>query len=373
MLTDNKLETAIEAAKLIVDSLPETQRITLIAFQSRIHLLVDNVQATEAEKDAIKAQIDSIRYLTGGSTNMTGGIKEAIRSLAGSKSSAKVLLVLSDGAADDPDTASLSAAAASEAGIQLFCVGFGANYEADHLLKLVRPSNGTVFGDSEVAKIKETFAQLMGRIESFVATNVFLDVTFDADVQAGLAYKASPEQAFLGNMRPDASRTVRFNVGNIERDKAYGFLFLPLVPKREEGEFEVGRAVLTYDIPSQQISGARLELPIRVEYTQDRRAAEEVDGEVMEVFRRTSITQLTDRFVEAYKQSDSEQTAKYLKILVRRYEEIGDTAMKNHYETTLFHLKEEGVITNEMLNASVVASTVVAGGGELPQLVDDGF
>ena len=115
------------------------------------------------------------------------------------------------------------------------------------------------------------------------------------------------------------------------------------------------------------------ELVASVEYTDDRKAAEQINGEVMEVFRRASITQLAERFVEAYKVDEHEQTAKYLKILIRRYDEIGDSAMLNHYESLLADLQDKGVIANEMINASVVASTVVAGGGELPQVVDDNF
>ena len=115
------------------------------------------------------------------------------------------------------------------------------------------------------------------------------------------------------------------------------------------------------------------ELAISVTYTKDKKEAEEINGEVMEVFRRASITQLAERFVDSYKDGDSEQTAKYLQILIRRYDEIGDAAMKNHYESLLSDLQDSGEITQEMLNASVVASTVVAGGGELPHVVDDDF
>ena len=47
--------------------------------------------------------------------------------------------------------------------------------------------------------------------------------------------------------------------------------------------------------------------------------------------------------------------------------------MKNHYETILSDLTASGEISQEMLNVSVVASTVVAGGGELPHVLDDSF
>ncbi len=373
MLADQKLDTAIESAKMIVDTIPESQKISLVAFQSRIHLLVDNAQASEAEKDTIKQQIEEIRSLAGGSTNMTDGIKEGTRALQRSGMDAKVMIILSDGAADFPETAEKAAIEATNTGVQLFAVGVGDQYEADHLLKLVTPSNGTVFGESEAEKIKTTFSDLIGRIENFVATNTVLEVLFADEAQAGLAYKTSPEQAFIGNMEPDAERRVRLSVGNVEQDKAYSFLLLAIMPQQDPGQTRVLRACLTYDIPALGVVGQTEELVASVEYTEDRKAAEQINGEVMEVFRRASITQLAERFVEAYKVDEHEQTAKYLKILIRRYDEIGDSAMLNHYESLLADLQDKGVITNEMINASVVASTVVAGGGELPQVVDDNF
>jgi Ca-activated chloride channel homolog len=372
-MVGQKLDTAIESAKMIVDSIHETSVISLIAFQSSIHVLVDNARATDAEKDTIKHQIDQIRALAGGSTNLSDGIKEGARALIRGAAPAKVMIILSDGAADSQLNAEAAAFEATSSGMQLFAVGIGATYEADHLLRLVTPSNGTVFGESEVDKIKATFSDLISRIESFVATNAAIEITFPPDVQAGLAYKTSPEQAFLGNMTLLSSRATRFVVGNIESDKEYSFLFLAIVPQGSEGERQVCTAALTYDVPAMGLTGQRQEVSLRIDYTQDRREAEEVDGEVMEVFRRASITQLAERFVRAYRESDHEQTAKYLQILIRRYDEINDAVMKNHYENILSDLKEQKVITQEMLNASVIASTVVAGGGELPHLVDDDF
>ena len=141
----------------------------------------------------------------------------------------------------------------------------------------------------------------------------------------------------------------------------------------EVGDFEVCRARLTYSVPALELVDQTEEISVAVTYTADKKQAEEVNGEVMEVFRRASITQLAERFVRAYKDGEMEQTAKYLGILIRRYDEIGDAAMKNHYETLLEELEMSGEVTQEMLNTSVVASTVVAGGGELPHVLEDTF
>ena len=71
-----------------------------------------------------------------------------------------VALVAELSRADFPDTAEKAADEATDRGVQIFAVGIGADYEADHLLRLVTPSNGTVFGDSDAEAIRMTFSSL---------------------------------------------------------------------------------------------------------------------------------------------------------------------------------------------------------------------
>jgi hypothetical protein len=373
MLSDGKHQAAIDAAKAIIDTLSATQRVSLVAFQSKVRVLLTDLQATEENREQMKQAIDELHSLMGGSTNMTDGIKVATSTLRKSETDAKIIILLSDGAADFPETAEGSALEATAQNIQLFAVGIGSDYKADQLLRMVTPSNGTVFDATSVAKITETFEKLASRIESFVASNAQLEIKFPEEVEAGLAYKASPEQAFVGNMQPDAGRVVHLRVGSLEQDKAYSFMFLATVPQLAVGAFKVCDIKLVFDVPHNSIVGATIEQSLNITYTDDRRAAEELNGEVMEVFRRVSITQLAEKFVGAYEQADNEAAAKYLKILIKRYDEIGDLATKSHYVAIQQDFLAGGKITNEMLNASVVASTVVSGSGELPCIVDDSF
>jgi len=373
MLQEKKLETAIESANMIVDIVPESQKFSFIAFGSKIFNLVDNVHPTADAKESIKGEIASLPSIAGGSTNMGDALRDGIKVLRRSKSSAKVLILLSDGAADFPEAAERAAEDAVKENIQVFAVGIGTNYEAPALLKLVKFTNGAVFGDADATKIKETFNVLINRVESFVITNAKLDITFNAAVQAGLSYKTSPEQAFLGNTVPDANHTVHFNVGNIERDKSYSFLVITALPQWDARPFEVCSVKWTFDVPPQGLKNVVQESVCMVEYTKNRKDTEAVSGEVLEVFRRANITQLAERFVEAYKLHQNEQCAKYLRILSRRYEEIGDVSNANHYRQVLEDLLSSGQISNEVLNATVVASTVVSSGGELPSIVDDSF
>ena len=80
-----------------------------------------------------------------------------------------------------------------------------------------------------------------------------------------------------------------------------------------------------------------------------------------------------ERFVEAHRAGRAEDTARYLDLLIEKYGDVNDRAMVNHYESIRNGLLSGGKITRTMINASVVASTVVRGGGEIPALLDDSF
>jgi hypothetical protein len=132
-------------------------------------------------------------------------------------------------------------------------------------------------------------------------------------------------------------------------------------------------ARLRYDVPALQVRQAQVVRAISVERTRDRVLAERQDGAVLECYRRVQITELVERFVDAHRAGRAEDTARYLDLLIRQYHDVNDHKMVNHYEEIRAELTRGGLITRAMINASVVASTVVRGGGELPVLVDDNF
>ncbi len=348
-----KLETCIDAAKRIVDTIHPRHRISLVGFQSRTYLLVDNAQATDAEKDNIKHQIDKVRSLARGSTNLADGIKHAQRALESQPAHAKLMVILSDGRADSPPDALKAGFDATRAGIQLHAVGIGAEYEADHLLKLVTPSNGAVFGDADLDQIKTTLASLVGRIERFVATRARLDVRWAEGVRPGPVYKSSPEQAFLGTLTPDAARQIQLQVGSIELEKSYAFLLCATAPARPAGEVEIAHATLTYNVPS--IGERRQEVGVSLTYAADQSTVWSDD--VLKAYRGASVAQMAQELAEAHRRGDVKKVGECLDTLVRTADEMGDGRLRTHYQDMRAELKRKGTLSRAMLNASVVAST----------------
>jgi ribosomal protein L7/L12/uncharacterized protein YegL len=353
-----RLTTASEAAHRIVESLHERHRISVVGFGSRAQVVIDNAQATAAERPVILQQIGAIRSFAGGSTNLAAGIEEAARVVTRHPADARVIVLLSDGQADSAQKAEKAALAATAAGVQLFAVGIGADYQADHMLKLVTPSMGAVFGDTDLAEVKASLAGIVERIDRFVATSARLTVSFGEDVVPGPAYKTSPERAFLGDLAPPARAPVELNVGNIEAGQTYAFLLVATCPPRGRGPFEVARATLTCDVRALGLRGHEQTVAIDVDY--DDEGAVQWSGDVATAYRAARMAQLAQVLAEAQRRGDAKTSIDCLEHLLRHADEVGDARMKAQYQRLLGRVRGGEDITNEMINALVVGSTAKA-------------
>ncbi|HEY5949990.1 MAG TPA: vWA domain-containing protein, partial [Kofleriaceae bacterium] len=278
-----KVEAAIQAAKLIVSTIDARHRISVVGFATSHWVVVDNASPDETGRDAINAEIERLRTMIKGSTNLGEGIRHGIKMVQRQQADASVLVVLTDGVADSQADAEQASAEANQAGVQVFAVGIGEAFRADDLLKVVAPSGGSLLGERAADRLEAAFVELLERIESFVATGVQLDISPAAGVVVGAVYKTSPERMFIG----DAVDHVI--VGNLERGIAYSFHVALTPPCAGSGEAEIARATLRYNVPSRRLRGETTEVSIRIAY--DGRA-EVANPEVVRAQARAQLAAL---------------------------------------------------------------------------------
>src|ERR1044071_6966710 len=248
-MAGEKADAAVEAAKRIVDIVDERHRISLVGFALSSRVIVDNAQATPTGRDAIKAKVERLRQMIGGNTFLGSGIRTGADLVQRFAADATIIIVLSDGAADDKPEALAQALRARELRSQMFAVGTGDDYEADHLRKLVTPSSGAVLAPGHLHELAAMFGALIARVESFVATNARLAVVFGAAVRARQAYRTLPQPAFIGDVAA-AAREVDLRVGNVERGQTHAFLLAMIVSPHVDPALEVARATLMFDVPA---------------------------------------------------------------------------------------------------------------------------
>jgi Ca-activated chloride channel family protein len=356
----DKVEAAIEAAKRIVDVIDERHRISLVGFALSSRIIVDNAQATPAGRDAIKAKVDRLRLMLGGNTFLGSGIRSGADLVQRYAADARILVVLSDGAADDKPEALAQAVRARELGIQLFAVGIGDDYEADHLRKLVTPSSGAVLAPGRLDQLAATFGELIARVESFVATNAQLVVTLGARVRARHVYRTLPQPAFIGDVSAATAREVEIRVGNVERGQTHAFLLAMVVPPHGDPALEVAHATLTFDVPALGLRAQQQDIALHVARAADARGAADAGGgnaEISGAYRSAQIARLVDELADAQRRNAKDESLDRVDLLIRLSDEQGDDRTRASYEQLRDGIAGDRAIAQSALNELVIAST----------------
>lgn len=353
-MTGAKAEAAIEAAKRIVDIIDERHRISLVGFALSSRVIVDNAQATPTGRDSIKARIDRLRQMLGGNTFLGSGIRSGADLVQRFTADVKVLVVLSDGAADDKTEALAQALRARELGIQLFAVGIGDDYEADHLRKLVTPSSGALLAPGHLDQLAATFGALVARVESFVATTAQLVIRLGERVRPRHVYRTLPQPAFIGDVSAAAAREVEIRVGNVERGQTHAFLLAIVVPPHLDPALAIARATLTFDVPALGLRAQHQELALHVARGSDARAG---NTEISGAYRSAQIARLVDELADAQRRNAKDECLDRLDLLTRLSDEQGDDHALALYEQLRDGIAGDRAIAQKALNELVIAST----------------
>ena len=365
-----KFEAAVHTAKMIVDILHERHSVSLIAFQSESHIVFENAVPTEGERDFIKEQIDNLHSHLGGSTNMSAGIEMGMDVLSEGTADAEIMVILSDGEPLFAERVQMAAEVASQRGIQLFAVGIGESYNADQLLRLVAPSNGAVFGDSDADKISEIFYDLINRIDRIFATNVKLDFTFNERVHYRQIFKISPERALFDSSTINfITNNLELRVGNIEDNKVYEFLLRIDVDRFDVGSVELITARLRYDINHLGINGHTQEIVLTANFTESDSLQSGTNKKIENAVKSATMLQLSDDLMQACSNSDNDRALQTIDKLQQQCNEENSTALQQHLDSMKGQLLKGQKISDKERNDFLLASTTAPSKADLFDLI----
>jgi hypothetical protein len=314
----SKCEAMIKAAQMIVNTIDARHRISVVGFATTHWIVVENASPDELGRDTINRQIEKLRDMIKGSTNLGEGIRRGIKLVQRHHADAGVLVVLTDGIADSQADAEQASTEANLAGVQVNAVGIGEGFRADDLLKVVTPSGGALLGARAADRLEAAFAELLQRIESFVATRVQLDITPAPGVVLGAVYKTSPERMSIGE------GVDQLIVGNIEHGLVYAFHATLTPPCAGTGEAEIARAMLRYDVPSHRLRGQVSEVSIRISYDAGTVTA---DPEVVRAQARAQLAALVNQLAASEARGDRAKSTELLALLAERSAALGNTRL----------------------------------------------
>jgi len=354
----NNFITAISTAKMIVDILHERHWISLLAFQSRSYTIFENKVPSDENKQPLKNLIDKLTDHLGGTTNMAAGIENAINVLSRSEADSDLIIILSDGEADYIEKAQMAAEKASKKGIQIFAVGIGKSYNAAHLLRLVTPSNGAVFGDSKGDNISQIFSDIINRIDRIYVSKAILDFTFDERVQLKRAFRTSPERAVYDSLTLDSDHKLELRVGNIENNRIYEFLLQIEVGQHDVGTLELIKVRLQYDVNRSGMTTQQVEeIILTVNYSESKSPEPITNKDISRSIKKATMLQLCNDLVQAFSNSDNALALQVIDKLKQKCNEENNTALQQQLDSIKIKLERGQRISDKERNDFLLGCT----------------
>lgn len=280
-----KLRSVKEAMKLVIDRLQTTDCISVVIFDDTSQIIISSTPANDPV--SIKAIIDRIGIREVSTTNrfMSRGIIDGLNELRRGNipNAVSRMIVLTDGVTSgDADLCRQLAHEAASAGIAIYPIGIGSNWDEDLLNSIGELSGGMpaefIQNPSDALSI---FEQQVQSAVDIAIRNATLILHLPVGVTPKKAVQVLP---IISDLGPSvlSDRQIVIPLGDLEKDKPESVLVELLIDSHPAGPFRIARVELSYDVP---IIGKACDNVI-VTFTNDVSDAEKVNTLVMEYIEK---------------------------------------------------------------------------------------
>jgi Ca-activated chloride channel homolog len=302
-----KLRNVKEAVKMVIDRLEPTDYVSVVIFDDTSQVVIPSLPAND--KPGMKATVDQIR--DAGGTTMSLGMIQGLNELRrwNIPNAINRMILLTDGVTyGDSDRCRQLARDAAAAGIAIYPLGIGADWDEDLLDSIGQLSGGMpaefIRDPSDALSIFEQ--QLQSAVDVAIR-NATLILRLPVGVSAKKAVKVLPIISDLGQSVL-SDRQVVIPLGDLEKDKPQSVLVELLIDPRPAGLFRIAQAELSYDVPITNLVGERIRDDIKVTFTTDANQAAPVNAYVMNMAEKANAHRLVTRVLDEYKRTGKATT-----------------------------------------------------------------
>lgn len=183
-MSGEKIRQAREAAKMAISRLDEDDIVSLVAYDSTVHVLIPATKMTD--KDEVLRRIDELG--SGGSTALFAGVSKGAAELRKFHDRERVnrVILLSDGKANvgpsSPGELGELGASLVKEGISVSTIGLGTGYHEDLMAQLALKSDGNHIFIEHAEQLAQVYDEEFGDILSVVAQEISIEI----DVEEGI-------------------------------------------------------------------------------------------------------------------------------------------------------------------------------------------
>jgi Ca-activated chloride channel family protein len=302
-----KLRNVKEAVKMVIDRLEPTDYVSVVIFDDTSQVIIPSMPSND--KPGMKAAIDQIR--DAGGTTMSLGMIQGLNELRrwNIPHAVNRMILLTDGVTyGDSDRCRQLARDAAAAGIAIYPLGIGADWDED-LLDTIGHLSGGMPAEfiRDPADALTVFEQQIQSAVDVAVRNASLIVRLPVGVSPKKVVKVLPIISEL-DQSVMSDRQIVVPLGDLEKDKPQSVLVELMIDPRPEGLFRIGQAELSYDVPLVGLVGERVRDDVKVTFSHDSNQTAAVNAVVMNFAEKANAHRLVTRVLDEYKRTGKATT-----------------------------------------------------------------
>jgi Ca-activated chloride channel family protein len=320
---------AREAARALLDTLHDGDRLAVVTFDSRTELLLPSTEIDAGHRDALRERIDAMQAR--GTTDLAGGLRLGLEEVVRHHDAMGInrVVLLSDGVPNDASPVAALAQAAGERRVTITALGLGLAYDESLLGAIALASGGRFHFVEQPSAVASVFRDEVLRLERTVARSAIVEVnpgpgvTLDGVVAGRWSGSGSAIRIALGDLVEGEVRDV--------------LVRLRVSPRRDGSTVEAIDATLSFDDTLEEAGRLERRLYLGARATAD--AAEIAAGRDASVERdaaRSMAAAETVRAIEIARSGELERARALLAQAereARRYAEAsGDARLARQAE-----------------------------------------
>lgn len=339
----NKIERVRMATTMAVDMLDERDTLSVITFDHRTNVLIP-VQPVQ-NPDELKSMIGRIR--DAGGTKIAPAVDRALKEI-GKDTDQKIrrLVLLTDGQTEQESECLLRADEAGQAGIPITALGVGQDWNEDLLIDMANRSGGTADFIDQAEKITDFFQNTVQRAQAAAFQNVDLTLRLVQGISPRALWQVIPLINNLG-YKYISERDVRVPLGELEVGQGQTLLIEFLVEPRQVGQYRVGQAEVTYDIPALGLVQEKIREDVLLHFTNDANQTRQVNPSVMNIVEKVSAFKLQTRALQDLELGDVGGATQKLKSAVTRLLSQGEAELAETMQKEIDNLEAQGQLSSE--------------------------
>ncbi len=302
-----KLRNVKEAVKMVIDRLEPTDYVSVVIFDDTSQVIIPSMPSND--KPGMKAAIDQIP--DAGGTTMSLGMIQGLNELRrwNIPHAINRMILLTDGVTyGDSERCRQLARDAAAAGISIYPLGIGADWDEDLLDNIGQLSGGMPAEFiRDPADALSIFQQQIQSAVDVAIRNANLIVRLPVGVTPKKAVKVLPIISDLGQSVL-SDRQIITPLGDLEKDKPQSVLLELMIDPRPAGLFRIAQAELTYDVPITGLVSESVRDDIKVTFTTDPNQAAAVNATVMNFAEKANAHRLVTRVLDEYKRTGKATT-----------------------------------------------------------------